>query len=379
MQRRKPDYWLILITFLLTGFGLVMVFSTSYYKGIIDHKDPYFYFVKQLTAAGIGIVLFFIVSNIPYHWYRKHIGKLLILVFGLLLAVLFTDEINGSRRWLELGSLSFQPSELAKLTVILYTASIMVKKQRVIGQFHRSVVPPLLVVGLICALLIKQPHFSVTLIILLCSLVIMYAGGVPIRYFPMLALIGIPSLVGVLLLDGYRVERLQTMFNPFSDPTGAGLQISYSLYAIGPGGLTGVGLGNSMQKLAYLPEAYNDFIFSIVAEELGFLGAGTLLLLFILLLYRGIRIAVQAPDQFGTLVSVGILSLFSIQVIFNVGVVTAMLPVTGVPLPFISYGGTALMMNLITIGILTNISRYRYIPNKQQQTTASNDVEETTT
>lgn len=368
MQQGKPDYWLIFITFLLTGFGLVMVFSTSYYKGIIDHKDPYFYFTKQLLAAGIGILFYFLISNIPYTWYRQHIGKLLLITLVLLMCVLIlAEDINGAKRWLDIGGISFQPSELAKLTMVLYTASIMVKKQNVIEQFHRSVLPPLLIISLVSILLILEPHFSVTLIILGCSLIIMYVGGVPLRYFFFLALIGLPALIGLLFLDDYRAERITTMINPFSDPLGKGLQTVYSLYAIGPGGITGVGLGNSMQKLAYLPEAHNDFIFSIVAEELGFLGSGFLILLFFLFFYRGIRIAIQAPDQFGTLLSIGIVSLFCIQVIFNLAVVTALLPVTGVPLPFISYGGTSLMINLITCGILLNISRYRVLPRKKKQ------------
>lgn len=366
MVRQKPDYWLIFITFLLVAYGLVMVFSTSYYKGIIDHNDAYFYFTKQLIAAMIGIFCFFVVSNIPYHWYRKHIGKFLLLSFILLIGVLlFGSRLNGAQRWLEIGGISFQPSELLKMTMILYTASIMVKKQPVIQQFHRSVLPPIIIITLVCFLLIKQPHFSVTIIILSCSLLIMFVAGIPGRYFGLLALMGIPILLGILYMEDYRVARLS--IDPFSDPLGKGMQTIYSLIAIGPGGITGVGIGNSMQKLAYLPEAHNDFIFSVLAEELGFLGGSFLIFLFIAFLYRGMRIAVQAPDQFGTLVSVGIISLFCIQVILNLSVVTALIPVTGVPLPLISYGGTSLVIHLIMLGILLNISRHRIKPGKKSK------------
>jgi cell division protein FtsW len=363
MQRTKPDFWLILLTFILVGYGLVMVFSTSYYKGIIDYQNAYYFFNKQLIFAAIGLVLFFIFSNIPYYWYRKHIGKLLLLSLAMLIFVLITaDEINGAKRWVSFGFFSFQPSEFVKIVMLIYTASIMVKKQTILGNFKKTILPPLTVIGIFCGLLVIQPHYSATVIIFSSCIIIIFCAGVKLRQLLLLASAGIPVLIGVLFLDQYRIDRVMTMLNPFSDPQNNGYQVIYSLYAIGPGGITGVGLGNSIQKMAYLPEAHTDFIFSIIAEELGFIGAGLLIVLFAIYVIRGVRIALQAKDLFGMLLGIGIVSLFAIQVIFNLGVATALLPVTGVPLPFISYGGSSLMLQLTATGILLNISRHRVQP-----------------
>jgi cell division protein FtsW len=367
MQRIKPDFWLILLTFLLVGFGLVMVFSTSYYKGILDYQNSYYFFNKQLLFAGVGLILFFIFSNIPYPWYRKHIGKLIfVCVLILIIVLLFGDITNGARRWLNFGTFTFQPSEFVKIAMILYTASIMVKKQAVLHNFKKTILPPLTVITIICGLLVIQPHYSATIIIFATCMIIIFCAGAKLRQLLLLASAGLPILVGVLFLDQYRVNRVMTLFNPFNDPQNHGYQVIYSLYAIGPGGITGVGLGNSIQKMAYLPEAHTDFIFSIIAEELGFIGAGTLIILFTIYVIRGVRIALQAPDLFGTLLGIGIVTMFAIQVVFNIGVVTALLPVTGVPLPFISYGGSSLMFQLIATGILLNISRYKRGANKRQ-------------
>lgn len=367
MERTKPDFWLILLTFVLVGFGLVMVFSASYYKGILDYQNSYYFFNKQLIFAGIGVCFLFIFSNIPYPWYRKHIGKLIIFCIIMLLVVLFfADKTNGARRWISIGSFTFQPSEFVKIVMILYTASIMVKKQEVLHSFKKTILPPLTVITMICGLLVIEPHYSATIIIFTTCMIIIFCGGAKLKQLLLLASTGLPVLIGVLFLDQYRVNRVMTLLNPFSDPENHGYQVIYSLYAIGPGGLTGVGLGNSIQKMAYLPEAHTDFIFSIIAEELGFIGAGTLIVLFVIYVIRGIRISLQAVDLFGTLLGIGIVSLFAIQVVFNLGVVTALLPVTGVPLPFISYGGSSLMFQMIATGILLNISRYR----RKKQSTA---------
>jgi cell division protein FtsW len=365
MQRTKPDFWLILLSFILVGYGLVMVFSTSYYKGILDYQNAYYFFNKQLIFAGIGLVLFFIFSNIPYHWYRKHVGKLLLLSLLMLFFVLiFADETNGARRWIKIGSFTFQPSEFVKIVLIVYTASIMVKKQEVLHNFKKTILPPLTVITIFSGLLVIQPHYSATIIIFSTCMIIIFCGGAKLRQLFLLIIAGIPVLVGVLFLDQYRINRVMALFNPFSDPQNHGYQVIYSLYAIGPGGITGVGLGKSIQKMAYLPEAHTDFIFSIIAEELGFIGAGTLIILFTIYVIRGVRISLRARDLFGTLLGIGIVSLFAIQVVFNLGVVTALLPVTGVPLPFISYGGSSLMFQLIATGILLNISRYQAVRNK---------------
>lgn len=368
MIRRKPDYWLILITFLLLGFGLVMVFSTSYYIGLTKFNDTYYYFRKQLTFAGIGLLLFFIISNLSYSFYRRHVAIILLACFLLLISVLlFADTINGAKRWIDIGITSFQPSEFVKLGIIIYTASIMIKKQPVMDQFKRSIIPPLIIIGLICLLLVFEPHYSAVVIIFFTSFVIIFCAGAKIKHLFLVALAGLPILAAILFLADYRIDRLESVFNPWKDQNDTGYQLLQSLFAIGPGGLTGNGLGNSIQKLAYLPEAHTDFIFSIIGEELGFIGGSTVIILFILLIIRGIIISIQAPDLFGTLLGIGIVSLIAIETIFNLGVVTGLLPVTGVPLPFISYGGSALLIKCVEVGILLNISRYRIQKKKNIQ------------
>ncbi|TCS94728.1 putative lipid II flippase FtsW [Hazenella coriacea] len=361
-KQRKPDFWLILITFLLFGFGLVMVFSTSYYKGLTEYQDSYYFFKKQLSFGVIGLILFFIVSNIPYSFYRKHVGLITLFCLLSLVIVLIPglgESRNGATRWLDLGFFSFQPSEYVKVGLVIYTASIMVKKQEVIDQFRRSVIPPLIVIGLFSLLLVSQPHFSAIVIIFGTCLTMIYCSGVRIKPLITLLLVTIPILVAVMLLADYRLDRVFTLLDPLSDPKGRGYQISNSLMAIGPGGLTGAGLGNSIQKMDYLPEAHTDFIFSIIAEEMGFIGSALLICLYILFVFRGVIISLQAPDQFGTLLGIGIVTLISLEALFNLGVVTAIVPVTGVPLPLISYGGTALMIKLFSLGVLLNISRSR--------------------
>ncbi|MRG29353.1 putative lipid II flippase FtsW [Laceyella tengchongensis] len=360
MKRGKPDFWLILITFTLLGIGLIMVFSASYFKGYVDLQDSYYFFKKQLVYGLLGLVLFFAVSNIPYQFYRKYVGIILFLSLFFLLAVLLFGEVrNGARRWIDLGFIDFQPSELVKLGMIIYTASIMVKKQPLLDNFKRALLPPLIVIGLVSSLLVLEPHFSATVIIVATCFVIIFCSGARIKHLALLLLSGIPAMILIMLTSDYRIERLHTLLNPLSNPNDEGYQIIQSLIAIGPGGLTGVGLGESIQKLAYLPEAHTDFIFSIISEELGFVGGSFVILLFILFIVRGVLIALQAPDQFGTLLGIGIVTLMAIESIFNLGVVTALLPVTGVPLPLISYGGTALIIKMIGLGMLLNISRYR--------------------
>lgn len=367
MKRGKPDFWLILLTFLLLGFGLVMVFSASYFNGYTnpDINDSYYFFKKQLLFALIGLILFFFVSNIPYYKYRKWAAPILLICLILLILVPLIGLVrNGAQRWLGFGTLSFQPSELVKIGMIIYIAYIMEKKQHLLDQFRRGLFPPLIVLGVVSLLLVIQPHFSAMVIMLGTCFTVIFCAGARLKHLFLLALSGLPVLIGVMFLGDYRVDRIKSLLNPLSDPSGDGYQIMQSLMAIGPGGFTGVGLGKSIQKLAYLPEAHTDFIFSILSEELGFIGGVTLIVLFVLLIVRGILIAVQAPNQFGTLLATGIVTLIAIESIFNLGVVTALFPVTGVPLPLISYGGTALVFKLIALGILLNISRYRNVKSK---------------
>ncbi len=373
MVRGKPDFWLLLIVFILLGFGLIMVFSSSYYQGLTVYNDSYYFFKRQLVWATIGIVLFFVAANLPYSFYRRHVGKFLVGTLLLLVLVLIPGigvSVNGAQRWIKLGFFSLQPSEIAKLVALFYTASIMSKKQNYLHQFKRGLLPPLIVISLLSGLIVIEPHYSTTILLISSCFVVIYCAGTPLKHLIMVGMAAVPVLIGVLFMKAYRIPRILTLLDPWKNPTSDGYQIIQSLYAIGPGGLSGGGLGNSIQKLAYLPEAHTDFIFSIIAEELGFLGCLFLILLFIAFILRGLRISLRAPDLFGNLLGMGIVSLLAIQTIFNIGVATALLPVTGVPLPFISYGGTSLISCMISAGILLNLSRYSIQVEKKQPSSA---------
>lgn len=367
MTRGKPDFFLLLIVFSLIGFGLVMVFSSSYYVALTKTNDSYYYFKRQLVWAVIAVIVLFIVMNTRFTVYRKLIAPLLLVTIALLIAVFYMPEIKGAHRWISLGGFSFQPSELAKLTAIIYAAHMFSKKQDRLHDLRRGLLPPLLVIGLFFFLIVIEPHFSSALLLFCACLSIVFCARTRIRHLLILAALSVPVLVGALFLKGYRINRIDTYADPFADSLGSGYQIVHSLYAIAPGKWFGVGLGNSIQKLLYLPEAHTDFIFSIVAEELGFVGSCYLIFLYVALITRGIFIALRAPNQFGFFLAIGFITLIGVQTFLNIGVATALLPVTGVPLPFVSYGGSALLVNAAMAGILLNISRYR-VPRKREQT-----------
>lgn len=366
MTRGKPDFFLLLIVFALIGFGLVMVFSSSYYVALTETNDSYYYFKRQLIAAALGLLALFVAMNVKFTVYRKWMGPMLLLAIILLIAVFFMPEIKGARRWIMIpeSSFRFQPSELAKIIAIMYAAHIFSKRQDKLESFWHGTFPPLVVIGGLFMLIVLEPHYSSALMLFISCMAVIFCSRARIRHLLILAALSVPVLITTLLLKGYRLTRLEAFRDPFADQLDDGFQIVQSLYAIAPGGWTGVGLGNSIQKMHYLPEAHTDFIFSIVAEELGFIGSGFLILLYFLFIFRGIIIALRAPNQFGFLLAMGLVSLLGIQVFINIAVATAIIPVTGVPLPFISYGGTSLLISTIISGILLNISRYR-LPRKK--------------
>ena len=279
----------------------------------------------------------------------------------------FGTEGGGARRWIIIAGFNFQPSEFAKIAFILFFASILtdIKKSGKIGTFNWGFCYPMIwLVPIIISIFILQNHFSATFLICVVTCVQMFVAGVKLRYFIGAGVVGIAGGLSLLLLknqgttgDGFRSTRIQTWFDPFSNPTGDGWQIINSLYAIGSGGMFGAGLGQGRQKYLYLPEPHNDFIFAILAEELGFFGCTIVIALFIIFVWRGIIIALKAPDTYGSLVAIGIVCLIGLQAIMNISVVTGTIPVTGVPLPFFSYGGTAMIANLVAVGILLNISK----------------------
>lgn len=359
-MKSNYDVTLIAVIFILVFFGLVMVFSASAPTALAEKNNEYHFILRQSVCAVLGFVAMFVTARIDYHFYGK--WALAILVCSLL--ILFTvyipglgKVINNARRWIHIGSLSLQPSEITKIGVIIFFAySMSIVKNR-IKKFWGGVMMYLMVLGVFALVLMKQPHFSCTVVLCMACMVIMFVAGAKVSHFVILGVIAAAAGAVLIIKEPYRLERVLTFLDPFKDTTDAGYQITNSLYAIGSGGFFGLGLGMSRQKLLYLPEPHNDFIFAIVCEELGFLGAVVVVVLFGMLIWRGYRIAQTARDSFGAYLATGITSLIGIQTMLNIAVVTSSVPVTGVALPFFSYGGTSLVIMLASMGILLNVSK----------------------
>ena len=345
------------LTLLLVAVGLIVLLSASYARAYHVTGNSASYFTSQFVFALMGVAVLLLVSRVPYDWYRKFYRLIYAVTVLLLIAVLLVGtNVNGATRWISLGFAQFQPSEIAKFSLIVTLSVIMsryrdeIKSLRVFFLCAGSLV-------LIAALLILEPHFSATIIIASLCFCMMAVGGVNWKYLGIVMALGGAGLLLLLLTGGYTSERITAWLDPESDPLDSGLQILQSEYAIGSGGLLGLGLGRGRQKYLYLPEEHNDYIFAIACEELGFLGAAAILLLFALLILRGYWIAIHARDRFSMLLGMGLTTLLALQVLLNVAVVTNLLPATGISLPFFSSGGTALIMQLAECGIVLNISR----------------------
>ena len=361
--RGPVDIPFLLLTLLLLGIGVVMVLSASYASAYYDVKkitggNATYFFTRQLAFAVAGVGAMYIVSRLPMRFFRRISGLTMLIALVLLLAVLVVGHVSGGgRRWIYLGGVSIQPSEIAKIAVILYFATLICRSGNYMGTFRYGILPFVLILAVIVGLLVMEPHFSASIIILLLGAVMMFIGGTRLVVF-ILGLIAGGGLFAVMLLaSNYASSRITTWRDPFSDTSDAGWQIVQSLYAVGSGGLFGLGLGQSRQKYLYLPEEHNDFIFSIICEELGLIGALLILALFALLIIRGYWIAMHSRDRYSFLVVTGVTSLLAIQVFLNVAVCTNLIPCTGISLPFFSYGGTALLMQLAEMGIILSASR----------------------
>ena len=360
-KKGQIDFYFLITVFALLAFGLMMVMSASSesarnasYTG----GDAYYFIKRQLIWAVLSVISMLFLSKFDYHNLIKWSGAIILISFGLLVLVpLAGTEVNGGQRWLRLGPIQFQPSEVAKIALIIYLASSLTKNKKYLESFKRGLLPNLIVIGITAGLLIIQPHFSATVLIVSVGFIMMFVGGV--NWKQLAALVVGAGFAGFMLVmtSPYRRARVFSFMDPFADPLGDGYQVIQSLYAIGSGGLFGVGLGQSRQKFLYIPEPQNDFIFSILCEELGFLGAFVVISMFAFLVYRGFKIAMNAADKEGSLIAVGITSLIALQVIMNIAVVTSAMPVTGMPLPFFSYGGTALFIIMSSMGIMLNISK----------------------
>lgn len=339
-----------------------MVYSAS--AALAEHKydGDAFYFVKrQLLFAGLGVFAMLIIMNVRYWFWRSWAKIGLVICFILLILVLIPGvgvSRGGASSWLGIGAFSIQPSEFMKIAMIIFLAKYLSENQKRITSFIRGMLPSLLFVIMAFGIIMLQPDLGTGVVLVATCVVMIYTTGAKISHFAGLGLVGLAGLAGLVLSAPYRMDRITSFLNPWADPQDTGFQIIQSLFAIGPGGLLGFGIGHSRQKFQYLPEPQTDFIFSIISEELGFIGAVMVLLLFFLLLWRGVRIALAAPDLFGSLLAVGVIGMVMIQVMINIAVVSGLMPVTGITLPFLSYGGSSLTLTLVSIGILLNVSRY---------------------
>lgn len=350
-----PFFILVLV---LLSFGLVMLFSASYAVSLETTGSSTSYISTQLTSAIIGLVLMIIVSLFNYRLWRKYALTLLIIAVILLIAVLFFGVVrNDAKRWLVIMDQSFQPSELAKLAVIVWFSAYISRNTAKMKTFRYGIMPFGIVMGIIGFLLYLEPHISGLIIIFAAGFIVMFLGGLSLKFFTLAGSLGVSAVAFIIFFTDYAKSRINIWQNPYLDPQGKGFQPIQSLIAIGSGGWLGLGLGNSRQKHLYMPESQNDFIFSIVVEEIGYIGALLVLILFAALIIRGFWIALHARDKFGSLIAAGITSVVALQTFLNIAVVSQLIPVTGVSLPFFSHGGSSLVILLIEMGIILAVSR----------------------
>lgn len=348
-------------TLVLLVIGVVMVFSASAVLAFREFGDSMYYLKRQALFAGLGVAAMVFTMNTDYWIWKKYAKVALIVCFVLLVAVLVPGigvVRGGARSWLGIGSFGIQPSEFMKMGMIIFLSKWLSERQGTITLFAKGLMPPLGLVGLAFGMIMLQPDLGTGAVLVGASLLIIYVAGARLLHLSYLGMVGVAGLIGLIIAAPYRLKRITAFLDPWADPLGAGYQSIQSLYAIGPGGLVGLGLGMSRQKYSYLPEPQTDFIFSIIAEELGFIGGTFVLLLFTLLVWRGMRTAITAPDTFGSLLATGIVGMVAVQVVINIGVVIGMFPVTGITLPLISAGGSSLTLMLTSLGVLLNISRY---------------------
>ncbi|MEJ2589000.1 MAG: putative lipid II flippase FtsW [Deltaproteobacteria bacterium] len=356
------DFMLLIPAILLVGLGLLVVYSAS--SNLAEHRmgDSYFYLRKQALFCAVGIGLMIIARYVPCILYSKLTYPFLIIGGGLLILLLipgFGRTVGGACRWLPLGGVSFQPSEFAKFFLAVYLAYSMSKKGDKMGSFSTGVLPHLMVAGVFVCLILLQPDLGTAVIIGAWLMIMLFLGGVKVYQLAALSALFLP-LVGWLVLQAdYRLNRWMAFLDPWADPQGIGFHIIHSFLAFGSGGIFGVGLGNSKQKLFYLPEPHTDFALSIVGEELGLIGVAVVIILFGALIIRGIKVALNARDLYSSYLALGLTCFIALQVIINMGVVVGLLPTKGLPLPLISYGGSSLVITLASIGVLLNISARR--------------------
>lgn len=361
VKNKSLDYGLLIVVLVLLAIGLVTVLSASAHYSLRTEGDSYFYVKKQLLFAVVGIISMLIISKVDYRILNSRISYALLAIAFVLLCLIFVPGIgvtrNDATRWINLAGFQFQPSEIMKIAMIFFIATTISKNPKRIKTFWSGLVPYLALIGAIAVLLLLEPHMSATVIITVIAIAMIFVAGAKLNHLIPIGLLGVAGAGVLAYTSEYRWKRVMIFLDPWQDARGDGYQIIQSLYAIGSGGLFGVGLGKSVQKYLYIPEPHNDFIFSIWAEEMGLLGVIAVIALFGIFIWRGMTIALKAPDMFGSLVATGVTVMIGIQAIFSIAVVSSSMPVTGIPLPFFSYGGTALVILLSCVGVLLSVSR----------------------
>jgi cell division protein FtsW len=359
-RKLKSDPVLFLATVGLVCLSIVMVWSASAVVALERFQQPYLFLIKQVMWSVLGLAVLWGAMGVDYHVYKqeKVIWGGLGLVALCLIAVLFSPPVNNARRWFSVGGLGIQPSELAKIAVVFFIASVLERRMHRINEVGYSMLPIALVVGVLIALILLEPDFGTSMSLALIAGVMVFAAGLSYLYLAVSAAMLIPLAAFIMLGAEYRRRRLLAFLHPWDDPQGAGFQLAQSLIAVGTGGLTGKGLMQGVQKLFYLPEPQSDFIYAVISEELGLIGASAVLICFCVITWRGLRVASRAPDTFGAFIALGLTTMISVQALVNISVVTGMLPTKGIPLPFVSAGGSSLLINLLGMGVLLNVSRH---------------------
>lgn len=351
---------LFIVSTILICIGIVMIYSASSIYAWERYKDSFFFLKRHLSFLAIGAVLGFLVMRVDYRKFRCFARPLVLLSLLLLLLVLIPGigrEVSGARRWFRFKFISFQPSELANMAVIIYIADFIARRGDTIKTFLKGFFPPMCVLGITALLILMQPDLGTTLAICVLVFIMLFIAGIRVSYLLSVVLASIPMLYILIFSVPYRKTRIMAFLNPWLDPKGSGFQIIQSQIALGSGGAFGIGLGHSRQKLFYLPAAHTDFIFSIIGEELGLIGTISVIILFIIFIQQGLKIIKNANDKFGYFLSLGLILLISLKVVINIGVSCGIFPTKGLPLPFISYGGSSFIFDIISVGILMNIAR----------------------
>jgi cell division protein FtsW len=359
-RKLQSDKWLFLATLALVSVSVVMVYSASALVALERFQQPYLFVTKQVMWALLGTAVLSIVMRVDYRVYRNDtvVWSLLAVVAALLVVVLFSPTVNGAKRWFAIGGFGIQPSELAKVAAIVFTAMTLERRMHRINDLRYALLPIALIVGTLVALILVEPDLGTAFSLVAVVAIMVFAAGVSYRYLCGALLLSLPALYVILMSADYRRRRLLSFLDPWADPLGDGFQSIQSLIAVGAGGVFGRGLMQGVQKLFYLPEPHTDFIFAVIGEEMGLIGTTVVLMCFCVIAWRGIRTAILAPDSFGSFLALGLTMMIVVTAFVNMSVVLGLLPTKGIPLPLVSFGGSSLLINLLGLGVLLNISQH---------------------